>query len=339
MRDKGWHGEELASSSKVPLLGAMSQPTSNFVKALAAFRHVDFYANAVSDVTVPLRTGGVFEVDPWQLWPEGGELDQAGEGIRVERDPSYPSLLTTVQVPSSPPKPLPRPLGQKIIRAVVPRSWPWWLNPHRVPWRFPLNWIGVILFPVFVPLFLCLIIFRLWSGTRESNKRVKLLQAHWLKGRGLDGESVKYGEEHERSRIAGVLADTVQSVGEDHVEVDTSKENAGEADGATPSGSSTPPSQTPSTKTGPAPRTATVPLLFDITDEVRTRLNKISPPLSPVQVEMQRQLNAIPNLRKHLAFFDGVINSHAIIICRTPSMEVHRKGKGVIKHFVDHFEV
>lgn len=307
----------------------MSDPESNFVKALQAFHHVDFYANSLSDITVPIRTGALMDLDPWVGWPEGGYADLQQQGIVVERHPDYPALITSAQIPKSPPAP------RSLLSRLASVRWPFWLNPRQVPWPFPLNWILVILFPIAAPVLIGLLVSRLASGTKESNRRVKQLQADWLKGQGIEGlsENGGYTKEHERTRISSVIAETARAMGEDYVEEDpirTQSSIKGQQNG----------DQSHDGKQATRARPPTFPQRFSVTPTVRAYLNKKQPQLSAKQAKMQDNLHAsLPDLRKHLAYFDGVRNSHAIIICRTPSIEVHRRGKVIIRHFTDHFEV
>lgn len=338
-RDHGWQEDHQEPSSskkaKITLLEAMARPESNFYKALANFRNVDFYANALSDLTVPLRTGGVMDRDPWKLWPENGEDDLAGNGIKVELNPDYPALLKAIHIPKEPP---PRkPLGVRIYRAIVPQSWPWILNPYRIPWRFPLNWIAVIFFPIALPLAIVLLVTRLASGGRESNKRVKDLEKQWLQGKGL--QDTRYNKQHEQSRISAAMMETVQAVGENHVESVHSQSDLHEAQLVNTSAASNKHSISRRHHHRRSSSSTLLPLHFDITPAVAARIDSIQPRLSDVQQKMQTNLNNLPQLRKHLTYFDNVMNSHAIIICRTHSIEVHRRGKEAVRHWVDHFEV
>lgn len=266
------------------------------------------------------------EVDPWRGWPEGGELDLAGKGIELEFLEDYPALVTSVRIPQTAPerKALPR----RILQAIIPRRWPWLLNPYRVPWPFPFNWIAVIFSPVVIPLFLCLVVYKLQSGARSSNKRVKQIEKDWIEGKGhLQDKELVYNEEHERSRIQEVLTDTIRGVAEDNVELPDLHNHPHHENGAT---------------NGDAirkPRETTTPLALALTPEARQYLAKKEVPLTSTQKAIQDNLNSIPGLRKHLVFFDNVVNSHAIIVCRTPSIEVHRRGKVVIQHYADHFQL
>lgn len=49
------------------LLDAMTVPGSTFMDALERFETITVFANALSDVTVPYRTGAIEEVDPFIL--------------------------------------------------------------------------------------------------------------------------------------------------------------------------------------------------------------------------------------------------------------------------------
>ena len=57
------------------------------------------------------------------------------------------------------------------------------------------------------------------------------------------------------------------------------------------------------------------------------------------QLRCIEDLNKIAQLKKTLVFFEGVANSHAMIIARDPKFEHHRKGEAVLRHWADHFEL
>ncbi|PWN27719.1 DUF676-domain-containing protein, partial [Jaminaea rosea] len=332
-KDKGWDTSD--EGDDTPLLLAMTRPDSSFIKGLQLFKHLDIYASATSDTTVPVKTGGLMSVDPWKGWPEGGDEDVDGRGITIERDPKYPALVTAINIPSHRPK-KPNP-ATRIYRAVVPRQLPFLLKPSALPFPFPLNWVYVLLAPVSIPLFFTLIIVRLAKGSQESDRRVKEIEAEWLKGDHAKAisselEADGYTKQHERSRIVAVLAEKLREADEDYVSV--------EGGTSLPNGASHPaPSKDHKDAAGNVKRSATSPLHFVIpSEESEAYLSSKQAPLSPIHQEMQNNLHGnLPRMRKHLAFFEGVRNSHAIIVCRTPSMPVHQMGKPVVQHFVDHF--
>ena len=62
------------------------------------------------------------------------------------------------------------------------------------------------------------------------------------------------------------------------------------------------------------------------------------PMITPEQKQMIAALNALPQLKKYKAYFPNVRNTHALIICRdVKNFPHHRKGEGVLRHWVDHF--
>ena len=64
------------------------------------------------------------------------------------------------------------------------------------------------------------------------------------------------------------------------------------------------------------------------------------PILKPTQVRMIANLNTLPNLKKEYVFLDGMRNSHATIVVRDlPKFAFHIRGRGVLKHLADHFEL
>jgi hypothetical protein len=74
----------------------------------------------------------------------------------------------------------------------------------------------------------------------------------------------------------------------------------------------------------------------------KEQLHKVkAPSLSPSQLRMAASLNAIPHLTKKLAYIDGVLNSHAIVIARpdrTPDKWAEH-GLGVCQAWAELFEL
>ncbi|KAG1770717.1 putative serine esterase-domain-containing protein [Suillus occidentalis] len=83
----------------------------------------------------------------------------------------------------------------------------------------------------------------------------------------------------------------------------------------------------------------------DPADETQEKKSRPKPPpyqplLTPGQLQCIENLNKIPQLKKERAFFEGVRNSHAVIVCRDPKMfKHHLEGEGVLRHWADHFEL
>lgn len=63
------------------------------------------------------------------------------------------------------------------------------------------------------------------------------------------------------------------------------------------------------------------------------------PKLTTGQLRSIENLNRIPQLKKTLALFDDVFNSHPVIICRRSKYEHHWQGESVLRHWADQFEL
>lgn len=64
------------------------------------------------------------------------------------------------------------------------------------------------------------------------------------------------------------------------------------------------------------------------------------PELSAVQKQSIHSMNALPKLTKYMAYFPDVRNAHALLVCRdVQRFPSHRRGEGVLRHWVDHFEL
>lgn len=60
---------------------------------------------------------------------------------------------------------------------------------------------------------------------------------------------------------------------------------------------------------------------------------KLHPIITPTHKRIASWLNTLP-LEKEISFFPGVLNSHAMIICRdVKRFEVHKRGEGVVRHW------
>lgn len=86
-------------------------------------------------------------------------------------------------------------------------------------------------------------------------------------------------------------------------------------------------------------------LVVDIVDNPNTPIpsqgtitSKRSPRVSAAQKKMATVLNALPQLKKERAYISGVRNSHAVIVARdVESLEFHKIGEGVLRHWAEAF--
>ncbi|KAJ6581475.1 putative serine esterase-domain-containing protein [Mycena capillaripes] len=150
-----------------PLIEVMADPDRIFYQALAAFETIRIYANSVNDRTVAYVTAAI-------------ELDdifvaRASNGLEIEFDEQYASLISSYSLPPVPPPPTPKPM-------VLSPSWFKSLKPRRpflppfLQFRFPINLVMYTLLPLLIPVFMSLAILRLSLAARSSRARIKLLE-------------------------------------------------------------------------------------------------------------------------------------------------------------------
>lgn len=170
-----------------------------------------------------------------------------------------------------------------------------------------------------IPLFATIGLSKLVVESKQSRKRIKLLE----KDRSSAGKLSTLLREMEHG-IENVLVETVDDPGVDEA-------TPTPAMLSTASSSDTPQRSRPASPTLPAnpspPPAGAAP--------------GIQPDLLPVQLEIVASLNKLPDLRKYGVYFPNVGNSHGLIINRdahrVPSLK--RFGEGVLRHWVDHWEL
>jgi hypothetical protein len=76
-----------------------------------------------------------------------------------------------------------------------------------------------------------------------------------------------------------------------------------------------------------------------LTKKKAEKLDKTKPILQPIQKKIVMSLNKLP-IKKELAYFPFVRNSHAMIISRdVKRFPAHKEGESVLRHWADHFEL
>ncbi|KAJ3515181.1 hypothetical protein NLJ89_g1925 [Agrocybe chaxingu] len=150
-----------------PLLVVMADPERIFHQALAKFKHIRVYANAVNDITVPYVTAAIETSDPF------AEADTNGIDINLKE--KYNCVIDTYAVPDVPPPKPPKPV-------ILTRQWFKSLAPTRplVPpflqFKFPFNVLLYSLLPILIPTFVSLALMRFLLASHHSRKRVKELE-------------------------------------------------------------------------------------------------------------------------------------------------------------------
>ncbi|KAJ8589939.1 DUF676-domain-containing protein [Rhizopogon salebrosus TDB-379] len=283
-----------------PLVEVLADPDRIFYQALLLFPNITIYANAINDLTVPYVTSGISAEDPF--------FEYKKNGIKIDFHEKYKHVIKSYSiVPSS-----------SLAITKEPRSWLESIRnmqgpplPPRFQYEFPLNLAIYTLLPILFPTFICLAVIRLSFQTHKSRSRL----------RNLEAESTGDRLVHIIGKLESELESAVAEFYDD-------------------------PQGTP-TATSPIPGTDLVDAddstAFTSTEEKgKSRLKPPSyqPLLTSGQLQAIENLNKIPQMKKEQVFFEGVRNSHAIIVCRDPKMfKHHLEGEGVLRHWADHFEL
>lgn len=232
-----------------------------------------------------------------------GEYEK--NGIKIDFDEKYKNVIKSYSVP---------PLSS--VTAAEPRSWfstirnsrP--LLPPLFQRNFPLNLAIYTLLPILFPTFICLALIRLSFQSHQSRGRLRHLEADSARDKLI--------------HIIGKLESELESVA-----VDLYDDPAG-----------TPKSASPIPGADSADKTNSAAPTKGKEKKSRSKPPPYQPLLTPGQLQCIENLNKIPQLKKERAFFEGVRNSHAIIVCRDPKLfKHHLEGEGVLRHWADHFEL
>ncbi|EPQ30094.1 uncharacterized protein PFL1_02211 [Pseudozyma flocculosa PF-1] len=346
------------SEQGVGLLEAMSEPGSVFVRALASFNRVDFYANAIADMTVPYRSAAVEEHDPFVV----------PGGLELVRDRQHPTLLSGYRASSA--LPVQAGIFGRIVTTLKNSPLALFANPRRYPVAFPLNYVMVLFLPILLPGFMGLVVHKLRSQSKDSDKRVEEFERTWARQNGLfpdeddndDDDDTSIGtvptngsgsavetakvkakskkprrrwEERERRlterhRVAELLdgfeedlEEAMREVGEDNLDVNPRS----------------PPTAHQASTTSDAPTLAQKGTLR-LSDNLH--LDASEPPLPEAQHRIVARLNdakVLPQLRKFLVHYEGLENTHAVIIVRSRDIEAHKRGMDTVQSWVERFVV
>ena len=260
-------------------------------------------------------------------------------------------------------------LLQRLAGSLSPNNLPWLLNPQRFPLRFPLNYLAFVSLPVLLPGLLGLILLKLRSSTKKSDVRVAEYERLWaIEHQHLQGESESESEGKsdkknveqsriEQSRIGRLrlrllvraedeAEELVRQVGEENVQqtphphLEASGSGSGSA-GGEGDGAHQHQHQHHDYTRHSGRNTATAALSAEARSEQAYEYHLVpnETPLSAAQMRIARRLNALPQLRKHLAHIPDIVNTHAVIIVRSPKIEAHKRGAGVIQALAERFAV
>lgn len=180
--------------------------------------------------------------------------------------------------------------------------------------------------PILIPAFFFLAIVRLSSSSWSSRKRIKLLERdEHFQENALVHAFAKFESEMER-----VVIDAIEDSQGNDSEVRPSLGTNGHVSHA----------DMKMKGNGVAQVSPTVKVESHSKSNPADKRKPPSsqPKLSPAQHSMVEHLNAIPQLKKFMAYIDPMRNSHATIIARdVKNFEYHKRGWGVLRHWADGF--
>jgi len=254
-----------------PLLAVMANPDRIFYQALAKFKHIRIYANAINDITVPYVTAAIETKDPF------AELET--NGVEIDFYEKYSPLIQNYSVPEVPPPRPPKPtvLTRDWFKSMKP-SIP--VMPPFLQFRFPLNFVLYSLLPILVPMFVSLAILRFMRASRTSRVRIKELEREAHSG---GRQTLMHVFAELEREVEGAMVDLIDNP--------------------------------------------------DPTSSYQPEVSKQHPIITPNHNRIATWLNSLP-IKKELAFFPTVRNSHAMIVCRdVKRFDIHRLGEGVVRHW------
>lgn len=212
-------------------------------------------------------------------------------------------------------------------------------------WNFPMHIVRLILLikfaqinlynadeqvwfamlPILIPLVLVAVPTRFALSTKHSNKRVKLLES--------DEESMTRRLITAWKAMERGAEDAVKDIVEQGLLPTTGGDGNGNGNG-NPLGVYSEGDSTPILYGGSTPVRSQSP--SNSYSQAAPTKPKSQPLLTDTQKKIIKNLNKLPNLSKHVAFFDSVRNSHGTIVCRSVDvMEQHRQGAGILKSWAD----
>jgi hypothetical protein len=207
--------------------------------------------------------------------------------------------------PTNPPIPLSRQLGGCLLASPA-------LSPS---YR---RQVIYLLLPILVPTFFVLMFTRLSLETSRSRKRIKLLEK----------------DESATERLVHIFQHLEHDIEEAVIEFMEAEhpEPSASPEPSEPSIASPPPENDHLEESASG---GDIPL--NVQASASDTMTK-QPVITPEQKQMIAALNSLPRLKKYMAYFPNVRNAHAPIVCRDiTNYPHHKRGEGVLRHWIDHF--
>ncbi|OCF40927.1 lipid particle protein [Kwoniella heveanensis CBS 569] len=302
-----WVADKYSDEDPRPLLEIMADPRSVFYQGLEHFDRREIYASAVNDHSVPYPTAAIEPVDHFaqhEERPFSVEADEDGI-IRSWR-------LLDDDEDESKKKDLSATGGNGKGNRSKKKGWGIKVGtlPPVLRYRFPFNYIILLLFPIMLPLIIILILSRQSLDTRRSKRRLQQLSSATAcspsSGSGSDspipsssGLSIQSLREGIRRIERNIESDLIGSVDIDTpYQLHQSRHKGHDSQGSG----------------------------YSHDHKVDLRIE-----LKDSQLRMCMWLNALP-IKKYLTWWPEVSNAHATAIVRDPHLfPAHERGRGLLK--------
>ncbi|WWC67845.1 uncharacterized protein I206_101762 [Kwoniella pini CBS 10737] len=272
-----------------PLLEIMANPRGIFYQGLEKFTRLEIYASAVNDHTVPYPSAAIEPIDHFVQWEERGmSVDSDEDGIiqswsiREEDRTEKPKNSNK------------KGFGFKIGTL-----------PPVLRYKFPFNYIILLLLPIMLPLMIILILTRQSLDTRRSKHRLQILSQtsksseisyHIPHSGGLSIQALREGIRRiERSLESDLVENVNVEIGIDSPSIFKSS------------------------------------ILNDNHNSYKNEESDLKVELKDSQLRMCLWLNQLPT-KKILTWWPEINNAHATAIVRDPKQfPAHERGRGLIK--------
>jgi hypothetical protein len=244
-------------------------------------------------------------------------------------DDKYAPIVKSYAIPSRPPTPSPEPpFGSPEYwrtKFTMPRL------PPRFQARFPFNVIVILLLPLLIPLGISAALIRVSRDSKSSRKRIRQLETDESFQHRLVNVLKRLDKGMENT-IADLIEDGGEQTGDgnDVPVVLPSQQATGNVNlvSISPPSSPTSPSLSHNGERKKEKKSS---------EKRKGTKQQNEPALSDIQLKLIDQLNALP-FNKYIGYFPGVFSSHAVIVSRDiKQYKLHAQGRGVLRHWADHF--
>ncbi|AFR95193.2 lipid particle protein [Cryptococcus neoformans] len=284
-----------------PLLEIMADPPGSvFYHGLEKFERLSLFAAAINDNSVPYPTAAIETVDHFAQWQDQGlvvDCDEAGmirswsrgEDEEGQEDDDYNGKAKANGNGDGKERGKGRPVKKSLGTYIG-------TLPPVLRYRFPFNYVILLLFPIMLPIVLCLILARQSLDTSRSKRRLQQLAQ-------TSSSTFTASQTPITSSASGLsiqhLRDTVR-----RIERNIESEFIENADG---------------------------PSLDIYNNSTPLQQVVIKAQLKDSQLRMALWLNQLP-FKKYLTWWPEITNAHATAIVRDAHLfPQHERGRGMLK--------